>query len=177
MKRTKFISYLILGVTAIMLTACVKEGPQGRPGRDGLNGLDGATNVISSPWYTPAAWNGITGDWYFDVNNSAISQDIVESGVILAYASIPGDIYNNAVRSLPAYVNGANWEFLIPNYGQIEFTSDMLNVPGTQNYSFRFILIPAGYSLKSTSLKSGINMDKLKTMPYKEVCSTLGIAE
>jgi hypothetical protein len=167
MKKTTFSFFVILG---FLLTGCVKEGPMGP---EGLPGRDGNANVFYSPWYTPTQWAGKTGDWYFDVSDNAISEDIVEGGAILAYMSIPGDIYQGAVRPMPAYVNGANWDFLIPGYGMIEFTSDALNVPGTVDYSFRYVLIPSNIQLKAL----GTSLEELKKMPYQEVCKKLGISE
>jgi hypothetical protein len=173
--NTKTIAYLFAAFLMIFISGCSQEGPQGPPGEDGN------ADVTASPWYTPNAWEGSSGDWYFDIDNSAISQDIVESGAILAYVSLPGDLYNDlTVRPLPAYAIDANWDFLFPNdgqtYGTIEFTSDMVNMPGTSGYNFRFILIPASYILKSASLNSpGLN--ELKKMTYLEVCQFFNIAE
>lgn len=170
MKFKNIILIFLISGSAIMISGCSQDGPQGPAG------LDGNANVTASPWYTPTAWNGTSGDWYFEVVNSAISEDIVESGVILAYVSLPGDVYDGAVRPLPAYAIAANWDFLLPSYGTIEFTSDMVNKPGTSGYNFRFVLIPASYTLKSASLKTpGLN--DLKKMTYKEVCNLFGIKE
>jgi hypothetical protein len=176
--KIKF-SYLLMAITALLLTGCGKEGPQGL---QGPAGQDGNANVIASPWYTPTSWAGQTGDWYFDVSNSAITKDVVESGAILAYMSVPGDLYNNyTVRPLPAYAINAHWDFLLPNdgksnYGAIEFTSDMVSRPGTSGYNFRFIIIPANYNLKSTLLKSTGDND-FKKMSYQQVCKLFGIQE
>jgi hypothetical protein len=176
MKFKTIFSTLLVGASLLIWTGCGKDGAQGPAG------LDGNANVIASQWYTPSAWLGTTGDWYFDISNTAITGDIVESGVILAYASIPGDVYNTyTVRPLPAFVNGANWDFLLPNdgktnYGKIEFTSTMVAMPGTTGYSFRFVLVPAGIFLKSASLNITTASD-LKKMSYQEVCKFLGIKE
>lgn len=163
-------------LVGMFFAGCVKEGPMGPEGPRGPQGRDGNANVFSSQWISPQQWNGQTGDWYFDVANSAITEDVVESGVILAYLSIPNDIYPDAVRPMPAYVNGANWEYLIPEYGMIEFTSDALERPGTNNYYFRFVIIPANLQLKSGSI-NGATLDQLRVMPYSEVCKKLGIPE
>jgi len=170
MKTKLSILTLMAATSLLILSGCGEKGPAGR------DGLDGNANVISSPWYTPNSWNGQTGDWYFDVSNSAISQDIVESGVILAYVSLPDDVYPAAVRPLPAYALGCNWDYLIPDYGEIEFLSDALTKPGTSGYSFRFILIPASQSLKSTAAGS-YTAEELKKMSYLEVCRKFGIPE
>lgn len=173
--KTKISNFLFAAFLMLVFSGCSQEGPQGPAG------LDGNANVTASPWYSPTSWNGTAGNWYFDVKNSAISQDIVESGAILAYVSLPGDLYNDyTVRPLPAYAIGANWDFLLPNdgksYGTIEFTSDMVNMPGTSGYNFRFILIPSNNSLKSASLSAPALSD-LKKMSYKEVCKLFNIHE
>jgi hypothetical protein len=169
--------FLLFALSAILMTACVKEGPRGPAGQ---NGIDGNANVIASAWITPPAWSGDTADWYFDIISTAITQDIIDYGAVLAYMKIPGDLYTNDVRSMPAYVNGSNWDFLIvpatPN--QIEFTSDKFTVPGTTGYSFRFVLIPSNstLTLKSGSI-NGYKKSELQNMPYKDVCRILGIKE
>jgi len=173
--KTKISNFLFAALLLLVFSGCSQEGPQGPAG------LDGNANVTASLWYSPTAWKGTAGNWYFDVKNSAISQDIVESGAILVYASLPGDLYNDyTVRPLPAYAIGANWDFLLPNdghsYGTIEFTSDMINMPGTSGYNFRFILIPSNNSLKSASLSTPALSD-LKKMSYKEVCKLFNITE
>lgn len=173
---------MLIALPLLLMTGCNKEGKQGPPGLDGKPGLDAKADVITSQWITPAAWQGQTKDWYFDVSNTAITMDIVENGAILAYVSLKGDIYNGfAVRPLPAYAIGANWDFLLPNdgksqYGQIEFSSDMVDQPGTSGFSFRFILIPSNINLKSASLNIP-NLSDLKKMSYQEVCKLFKIQE
>lgn len=165
--------YFILIFTGLF-AGCVSEGPMGPEGPSGRDGLD--TEIYYSPWYKPSGWNGKSGDWYFDVEDNAINEDIVEAGIILAYMSVPGDVYEYAVRPMPAYALGANWDFLIPDYGAIEFTSDAIDRPGTTGYLFRFVVIPSNIALKSASLK-GITAKELKAMPYQEVINKLGIPE
>jgi len=173
--KTKLSILTVLAVsTILMLSGCAKDG---RNGTNGTNGLDGNANVIYSPWYTPTAWSGTSGDWYFDISNSAISHDIVEGGVILAYVSLPGDIYDKAVRPIPAYALGCNWDYLIPYYGKIEFLCDAVNMPGTSNYFFRFILIPANTALKSTTGNKYPSAEELRKMSYIEICKKFGIPE
>jgi hypothetical protein len=173
--KAKISIYLFAAFSMLVFSGCKNEGPMGPAG------LDGNANVTASPWYSPTAWEGSSGDWYFDITNSAISSDIVETGTILAYVSLPGDLYNDyTVRPLPAYAIGANWDFLLPNdgqsYGSIEFTSNMVNTPGTSGYNFRFILIPSNYTLKSASLNAPGLSDR-KKMSYKEVCKLFNIPE
>jgi hypothetical protein len=170
--KIKSIAILLgIALTSFIWTGCVKEGPIGPEGPAGLD-----AEVTTSPWYTPTAWtwDNNNSEWFFDVSNAAITSDIVEHGVILAYVSLPNDVYPNAVRAMPAYALGCNWDYLIPDYGQIEFSTDAVAKPGTTGYQFRFVLIPSNFILKSTKLKS-TRISDLKTMPYEDVCNLLGI--
>jgi hypothetical protein len=173
--KNKLFAALAMIVSAFLWTSCGKDGA------DGHNGMDGNANVIASAWFTPSVWDGGSGDWYFDIADGAITADIVENGAILAYVSLSGDLYDGfAIRPLPAYAVGCNWDYLLPNdgqsYGMIEFTTDMIDYPATVGYNFRYILIPSSVMLKSSKLKSTSVAD-LKNMPYKDVCKLLGIQE
>jgi len=166
---------LLIAASTLLWTGCVKEGPQGPAGYDGY---DGNANVISSIWYTPSSWkyDNTTPEYYFDVQNAEITEDIVENGVVLAYMKSPADYPVNSIRPLPSLAMGCDWNFLIHTYGKIEFTSNALDDPGSITTSFRFILIPASVYLKSTKLKSK-SVTELKNMPYADVCKLLGIKE
>ena len=171
--KTKIITiYLLLAITVITFTGCSKDGAQGPAGLDGQNAA-----VYHSEWFTPAAWSGTSGDWYFSASATDLTQNIVENGVVLAYVWLDGDIYNStSVRPLPAYALGANWSFLIHQYGTIEFTSDMINQPFT-THKFRFIAIPG----TSKALKAAALVYKTKSelinMPYKDACTRFNIQD
>jgi len=169
--KTKIISiYLLVAFSIFLFTGCSKDGMQGPAGQD--------ATVYYSEWITPSAWSGTSGDWYFDVNAPDITENIVEKGVVLAYVSLAGDLYDaTSVRPLPAYAVGANWSFLIHQYGSIEFTCDMTLKPPTTGNNFRFIAIPGTIlALKSALLKSKSGQD-LRSMPYKDVCKLFNIPE
>lgn len=178
MRKNIFLFLAFLG----LLSGCVKEGPEGPvgpPGRDGRDGQDGLdTEIYYSDWYEPITWAGQSGDWYFDVSNSAITEDMLNTGIILAYVSFQDDIYEWAVRPMPAYALGANWDFVLPGAGSIEFLCDMPDYPGTTGLLFRFILIPSNIPVKkSGSVENNLNIEELKLLPYSEVCKKLGIPE
>lgn len=181
-----FVKTLSLVCITFFISSCGAEGPmgpEGIPGRNGQDGLDGKdgldAQVYASPWYTPNVWQGASKDWYFDVVSTSISKDIVEAGVIIAYASLKNDLYEAAVRPMPCYINGSNWDYLIPDYGKIEFTCDNVNVPLAGN-SFRFVVIPSNYTIQGTLKSKGqkaLTVTDLKSMPYSDVCKVLNIAE
>jgi hypothetical protein len=163
--------YLFLVFSMLVFTGCKEK----EDGLDGLDGLD--ATVYYSEWITPSVWLGTSTDWYFNIDAPDLKADIVERGVILAYASLDGDIYDAAVRPLPAFAIGANWSFLIPDYAIIEFTSDMISQPSTTGNHFRYIAIPGNTeTLKSASLEH-ISEKELRRMPYKEVCRLFNIPE
>lgn len=164
--------FLMLALTTLVFISCSEDGPAGPPGQDGLDGLN--TEVYYSEWFSPDSWSGESGNWYFNAAAPDLTEDIVEGGVILAYVSLINDIYEGAaVRPLPAYAVGANWDFLIPDYEIIEFTCDMEQQPLTDGNLFRFIAIPGNIpALKSASYKN-----ELKNMSYQEVCKRFGIPE
>jgi hypothetical protein len=165
--------FLFAAVSALILAGCQKDGPPGPPGADGQN-----ATVYYSEWFSPTAWTGTSGDWYFAASAPDLTEGIVENGVVLAYAWLADDVYGGtSVRPLPAYAVGANWSFLIHQYGSIEFTSDMFAPPLTAGNKFRFIAIPGTvYALKSGT--PGYKSEQeLKSMPYKEICRHFNIPE
>lgn len=165
--------YLLTVISILIFSGCKNEGIQGPEGPAGLD-----ATVYYSKWITPTAWSGNSGDWYFDVNAPDLTEDIVENGVILAYVWLAGDIYDaTAVRPLPAYAVGANWSFLVFEFGSIEFTCDMISKPFTTGNHFRFIAIPGNIeTLKSASLKNP-GETALRNMSYKDVCKIYNIPE
>lgn len=175
--KTKSVNILMgIALSMLIFSGCQKEGKQGPAG---LNGLD--ATVYYSEWFSPTAWQGTSGDWYFDASAPDLTADIVESGVVLGYVWLDGDVYSSSsVRPLPAYAVGANWSFLISNYKTIEFTSDMSAQPLTSTNKFRFIAIPGTIpALKSASMTTPgtRSAQELKSMSYKDVCKLYNIPE
>lgn len=173
--KTKSI-YLILVFTTLLFVRCEDEaipGPAGPAGRDGLD-----AEVYYSEWFSPTEWSGESGDWFFEASAPDLKEEIVESGLILAYVWLSDDLYEGmAVRPLPAYAVGANWDFLIPDYGAIVFNCDMVTRPLSSENKFRFIAIPGNIpALKSASLKNN-RMQELRSMSYQEVCKLFNIPE
>jgi hypothetical protein len=172
--RTKIkIIALLASFSVFSIYGCVGDGVPGPSGQDGQD-----ATVYYSEWFTPSTWSGTSGDWYFEASAPDLTENIVEGGVILAYVWLAGDLYEGtAIRPLPAYAIGANWSYLIKQYGSIEFTCDMINRPLTSGNSFRFIAIPGTiYALKSAS-STNYSKQELENMPYNEVCRLFNIPE
>ena len=165
--------FLFAAISALIFAGCKKDGTQGPPGPAGQN-----ATVYYSEWFSPTAWSGGPGDRYFAATAPDLTQGIVENGVVLAYAWLANDVYEgSSVRPLPAYAVGANWSFLIHEYGSIEFTSDMVAPPLTTGNKFRFVAIPGTiHALKSGT--PGYRSEKeLKSMSYREICRFYNIPE
>lgn len=160
-------------LSALFLAGCGKEGPQGPAGPPGKN-----ATVYYSEWFSPAAWSGGSGDWYFAASAPDLTQEVVENGVVLAYAWLAGDLYDGTtVRPLPAWAVGANWGFLIHQYGSIEFTCDMLSPPLTSGNKFRFVAIPGTTPALKSSHPDYRSPEELRNMSYREVCRLYNIPE
>lgn len=164
--------YFLSAFSILVFTSCSDKGEQGPAGLDGQN-----ATVYYSEWFSPSVWSGTSGDWYFDASAPDLTKSMVENGVVLAYVWLAGDLYGaTTVRPLPEYAIGANWSFLIHQYGSIEFTSDMNSKPLT-GHKFRFIAIPGTIpALKSASTKNK-SEEELKSMSYKDVCKLFNIHE
>jgi hypothetical protein len=165
--------FLFAAVSAFIFAGCGKEGPQGPQGPAGQN-----ATVYYSEWFSPTAWSGGSGDWFFAANAPDLTQDIVENGVVLAYAWLANDLYEgSSVRPLPAYAVGANWSFLIHAYGSIEFNCDMFAPPLTTGNKFRFVAIPGTVPALKSGTPGYRSEQELKNMSYKEICRLYNIPE
>ncbi len=172
--KTRFITICLLAIfSAFLFTGCSKEGPQGPAGLNGQN-----ATVYYSEWFSTSAWLGSSGDWYFEANAPDLTQSIVEGGVVLAYAWLDGDLYGSStMRPLPCFAVGANWGFLIYQYGSIEFTCDMIAAPATSTNKFRYIAIPGTIPATKSGTPGKKSLQELRSMSYKEVCKFYNIPE
>jgi len=173
MKTTFKTIFLLAAISLLSITGCQKEGPQGPAGLNGQN-----AEVYYSEWFSPVSWSGTYGDWFFEASAPDLTQDIVEGGVVLAYAWLDGDVFGgNSMRPLPAYAVGANWGFLIHQYGSIVFTTDMIGTPATSTNKFRFIAIPGTVPAAKSGTKGYRSAQELRSMSYKQVCKLYNIPE
>jgi hypothetical protein len=162
--------FLFAAISAFIFAGCNKEGPPGPAGQN--------ATVYYSEWFSPTTWSGGSADWFFEANAPDLTQEIVENGVVLAYAWLANDVYEgSSVRPLPAHALGANWSFLIHQYGSIEFTSDMFALPLTTGNKFRFIAIPGTIPALKSGTPGYRSEQELKSMSYKEICRLYNIPE
>src|ERR1035437_2277713 len=168
--KTKIQTVYLLAVIAVLFfTGCSKEGPAG------LNGQNAP--VYYSEWFSPTAWSGASGDWYFSASAPDLTQSVVENGVVLAYVWLADDLYSSTtVRPLPAYALGANWSFLVHQYGSIEFTCDMTTQPFNAGDKFRFIAIPGTSTALMSAMAKFKTVSQIKNMPYSDACKLFNVS-
>ncbi len=150
-----------MAVSLVWISAC--EGPQGPVGPSGANGVQGpagpqgaigatgAANVIYSNWTKAGTWSttdvfGISRS-YIDINAPALSQEIVDRGVVLVYVKLTTD--NNQVRQLPVTVYAQftteHIDFsAIVNRIRVWSTPVRPPIAPSSSYEFRYILVPGG---------------------------------
>lgn len=176
----KKITFLLLTATVLVFAGCVEgpQGPRGYDGRDGVNGQNGLdAEIYYSPWISPTKWTDANVEWYFDVVAPAITDLILDQGIVLAYMNFDGDFNSAAVRQLPAEINNVKYSFVCPQKGTIEFISDDPNSPPVGDHiNFRYVIIPSNIALKSASLKN-MSIEQIKKLPYNDLCNKLGISK
>jgi hypothetical protein len=162
--------FLCIIISSLIVAGCGKEGPPGPEGQ--------SAPVYYSEWFSPTSWSGSSGDWYFAATAPDLTKEIVENGVVLAYVWLAGDVYDGtSVRPLPATAVGANWSFLVHEYGNIEFTSDMFARPGTTGNKFRFIAIPGTITALKSAGPECRSEEELRSMSYKVICRLYNVPE
>ena len=156
MKIISKLKYVFFLIVIAGFVSCKGEiGPVGPAGVDGTDGEDGNANVISSDWISPT-WGGAMPIHYghYKYLTDDISQEIINTGVILSYFDLLGD------ASKVVFMPYTNVYLTIYNYtlyvGEIEwwFYSQMAITPSTVA-RFRYVIIPSSGN-KSADSKHAI---------------------
>ncbi len=193
-KKLSFFKVGLL-IVSLVLTSCSAEdgadgttglqGLQGTAGDDGDDGQDGNANVISSDWFTPSSYTLSTGFGGInllehDQAASEITQEIIDSGVVLAYGKLNGynpTIWPTDVAALmpivltydsPAEID--TWTVIL-SAGNITIrfinNNNRYTSLNTAN-SFRYVVVPESVSAKNV----GLDYEK---MSYEEVMDHFGL--
>lgn len=173
----------------MMSAALVLSGCEGPEGPRGSAGPEGSANVIYSDWYSPETWvAGVTfgtAERSFTMETTALTQEIVDYGVIMVYIRVVG--LDPAISPLPVTFESENLNFLFrPQAGSIKVvyystvSPDVTPEVIPSNNQIRYVLIPGGV-LDEAALSEGITSAKLigslDSRPYGEVCGLFDIPE
>lgn len=158
-----------------------EQGPAGAQGENGLDGADGQTgtaNVIYSPWLDSGFNTPIASPvGSFSIDAPEITQEIIDSGIILVYGKDDG----NVIYALPVTLHNSStdetyyFSFEDPGILEIhvaEINSAFLNEIFIDN-EFRYVIIPGG---NPTSGKSASLVDYSK-MTYEEIAAHFNIQD
>lgn len=129
-----------------------EQGPAGEDGQDGEDGEDGNANVIASEWIVEQFTDDFVTGTYFDVEDKNINQEILDSGVFLAYGKYLDSSY---ILPLPTMLDN-KYYYSYMYTGRVRFGGNAM-VEGTLEFyeftHFRYIIIPSSAtSGKNTSV-------------------------
>ncbi len=162
MKNTllKIATVLVLGIS---IFSCSpedgKDGIAGTAGTNGTNGTNSNVNVISTPW-TIRTFTGSGSNWNVSYPLSQITQDNLDSGVLLTYKKTGTDIFQVSNTVTPYF-----WVYY--SLGEIAMESSI-----NQSGSYRHIIILRAGS----AFERNVNTDYTK-MSYQEICAKFNIPE
>lgn len=173
---------------ASLLLACSKEddatGPQGPAGAVGQNGQDGApgekgetgtANILYSDWLE-ADWGNVNDDYAeFFIEAPEITQQIIDTGLILAYGKTTSGQFFLLPTSVFNVTTIENYLVAVDELGTLkilvkETNNQILGTPVLNR--FRFVIVPDGMPLSGKS--ATIDFSK---MTYKELADHFGIPD
>lgn len=171
--KTKYLFQCLLVVLCLGFTACQdddspKEGPQGEQGIPGEDGENGNANVFASPWIVEQFSNVDVSNTTFSVTESRITQNILDTGVILAYGKTQYDEY--MMLPFNYYFKGYK---TISELGKIMFIGSALGntLERFDNFTHvRYVIITSSTSGKN----AGVDF---ASMSYEEVMDYLGLEQ
>jgi hypothetical protein len=198
MRKLTLLSCLSL-VIAVMITSCTKEGPEGPVGASGSQGAtgnagpagpagpqgpQGTTTVVYSPWFAFAAadWVDSTSGAFGGIsrairNAPAITQTILDQGVVLAYVNLagiqqlpvnlPSPFPDNFIVQLGTFISLSKLIF----YFADPITADASGINFTGQ--LRYVVIPGsiagGRGINSVTTYEGYTEKELRAMSYEQV--------
>lgn len=152
-------------------------GPKTNSGWGTPINLKGTANVRYSSWFEAGSWTSDGPDYaYFDESAPSVTQDIIDQGVVKAFAQLGGD--NSRTRPLPATtinVNEIIWNFHIEEVGTLRFTAETIDGSSPNpldSNKFRYVIIPGGESLQAKAKSLPIDLNN-----YEQVKKYFGIRD
>ena len=141
-----------------------QDGSDGQDGTNGTDGQDGNANVFSSDWFKPSSYilsTGFGGIYLLDHDHAApeITQEIIDTGVVLVYGKLNGYISSvwptDLVSLLPIILTYSVSPSNIDTFSallsagniKIRFTNNNNAYSSVStNHFFRYVVIPSSAS-------------------------------
>jgi hypothetical protein len=140
------------------------NGSNGASGANGTNGANGTDSVLHSAWITLTTTvdtftNGTTPDSIFvdTLSASAITQSILDSGVVLGYVQ---NLFNND-GSIVNVSDYAGYLDVTYRLGEIDFAV-MSDISGAK---YRYVIIPGAILTQSAAFKN-YTRQEIRTMDF-----------
>jgi len=188
MKTIKFLTIVILSIfLSTAVTSC--KGDDGADGIDGVDGAqgpagqdgqDGNANVIYSDWFSPT-WTVPSTSAYFNYSAPEITQEVLDTGVIMVYMRIYNHVYPMPI-SFMGDTNPKEYDFWADLESlRIWFSAESSYSPSS-TIKFRYVIIPgnnnaAGRSINSSqSIYDELSAANVDINNYEAVCDYYGIS-
>jgi len=142
----KTIKHLMFALLVAFTFSC--EGEDGEDGIDGIAGQDGENGNANVTSVSVPSYDVIIGGNIFDI--PGLSQDIVDTGVVLAYTTVNGNAF---WETLPVVTGGS----VILDIDRILLEQLVVTSTFNQTLDFRFILIESSTSIDGSVRSSAQN--------------------
>lgn len=148
-----------------LLVGCIGYMSCSKDGTAGPKGDPGTANVIHSPWINlNLAFDKTDSIYYQTITAPGITQNILDSGVVLSYLGISSNGQTTVVNAA-TYFQEEDY-----NVGSITLYS-YYAYTGVQ---YRYVIIPGGVAGgRSKGLLSSYTKKDLEAMPYDDVIALL----
>jgi hypothetical protein len=163
MKKLKFISIFILSVSLLAISC--KKGDTGPAGARGPAGPD---SVQYSGWTTLALTFNTTDSLYEqNITAAAITQDILDKGIILSYINFTDQ-------------SGASNVFNASEILSVTYSVGKVNLASPANFSgvtlqFRYVVVAGTIALNGMRTYKGYSQADLQKMSYTDAMNTIGM--
>lgn len=149
-----------------MVAFTVMSCSKGTTGPQGPQGPAGPDSVIYSTWTAiNLTWNATDLAFEQSISAPAITQDILDNGVILSYLDIPSQSGDQVVDAL-------NFVTTIFSVGNVQLITDSSGEQVVQGEGFRYVIIPG--SMLASSALSQYTKGQIKDMSYAQITQLVG---
>jgi len=158
------LALILSAIVVLGMTACSKTGDTGPAGPKGPAGPD---SVSYSGWITlatPQVINGTDTSYQQVIPATALTQGILDSGVILSYMDFPDNNNSDHLSSVASLsIYGVSEDFALGNitiFSSVDLTG----------LTYRYVIIPGSLKVNSSEkIYKGHSTDELKQMTYEQI--------